>query len=780
MAQRTPTRSNSKFKLSDIVGEGQEFLPSEVPTLGAVIRKGILIQQNNLHNNISRHNYTISDLSRDLAELILDQWKKSNIEFQPPLTKHKNTIAFDIKKKWRTLTLMASEKATQKDRTEIMSKLNKVYNIVLCQCKIVLCTDSTSNCEGCEDGVHIFCNCQNGAKIPRKDLKWFYYQKLKVGEKSIFQMGCNDHPETNRKIKAMKRKLSELAQAAKAQDITEEQIEFVSSSESSKGSNGSVDQHNQPSRITRNYKLKVTNVVEASIRFGVSLRATSSIVCGLLQDLVDANYLTEEERVFLTCDTNKIMRAKYNCMDSVREFEESRVLDDDIQGIFFDGRKDKTKLLTHNNETGNYHSSVIEEEHYTMTQEPQGKYLHHFSPIDYADPSKPAKFDKPAKRIAAGVFDWINTHGARESVQVIGGDTTNTMTGWDGGALTHLEKKLGHRCLWSMCMIHLNELPLRHLIKKLDGETCSGNKFKGEIGKLLPKVNELPINYTFKALPDGEDLIHLPEEIVQTLSTDQYNCYHLVKAIKSGYLSKELGNRKGGPISHSRWLTTGQALLLLWTRDHKLQGETLRKLELIVKFVIQSYFKLYFDIKVKNSLIDAPKHILTAVKIFRTQPTEVQEAIKDTIARGAYHAHSENLILSLLASNIEEDRIFAIKKILEIRGPFHKGDALLRQRITPAINFEATSLSNLILWDKESFEPIFTHKMHSDTIKSFHEFPLNVPYFPIHSQSTERAVQHVSKASMAVFGQDKRDGFVKGMLAHREKYPVIGSKKTLI
>ena len=99
-------------------------------------------------------------------------------------------------------------------------------------------------------------------------------------------------------------------------------------------------------------------------------------------------------------------------------------------------------------------------------------------------------------------------------------------------------------------MIHINELPLRHLIENLDGKTCSADKFKGEIGKLLPKVNELPINYRFKALPDGDELIHLPEVMVEFLSSDQQNCYWLVKAIKSGDLSKDPAHKKGGPINH--------------------------------------------------------------------------------------------------------------------------------------------------------------------------------------------------------------------------------------
>ena len=80
--------------------------------------------------------------------------------------------------------------------------------------------------------------------------------------------------------------------------------------------------------------------------------------------------------------------------------------------------------------------------------------------------------------------------------------------------------------------------------------------------------------------------------------------------------------------------------------------------------------------------MDAPRHILTALRIFRTQPEEVQAIIKDTIIRGAYHAHSENIILSLLASNIEEERVFAIDKILEIRfrGPYNKGNPSIKIR----------------------------------------------------------------------------------------------------
>ena len=51
------------------------------------------------------------------------------------------------------------------------------------------------------------------------------------------------------------------------------------------------------------------------------------------------------------------------------------------------------------------------------------------------------------------------------------------------------------------------------------------------------------------------------------------------------------------------------------------------------------------------------------------------------------------------------------------------------------------------------------------------------PHYPIHSQSTERAVQEVSAAAARVYGADKRDGYVRARIAHREIIPVFHTKK---
>ena len=772
-APTVPTRSAiSNTNLIKFLGNGEDFIASEVPTLRAALRQGIQLQKNNLHNNITRSNCKIYDIASGIAPLILAQWQKSNNEFKYPVVKEEKNIIGDLIKYWNKAGEVARNKATKKVKEEILNKLDKLYDILNCKCTIHLCHNEEILCSGCDIGAHVICSCPQIHKIPKKDLQWVFYQRQKIGEMSSFQMAGNDTLESARQHKILKRKCEELHRNMKLQKISDNTVILEDSSESSSSSNNSS--LGKPSCSTKNHTFKVTNTVAASIRLGVSNRGTSGVITGFLKDLVDAGYLTEEDKAFLTCDSTKIFRAKEKLMSCARLTEETRALNSDVECIFFYGRADKTKVLTFQEETKKYHKSVITEEHYTLIQEPEGMYVHHFSPANYSGPKI-----KPAKKIALGVFDWIESHGAKESIQVIGGDSTSTITGHRGGALYNLEVQLGHKCLWSICMIHTNELPLRRLIESYDGKTCSATAYKGDICQLLPKVNELPINFSFKALPGGEDLINLPEDIVKSLSTDQQNCYLLVKAIKTGNLSTDLANLKGGTINHSRWLTTAQALLMLWIREHKLQGETLRKFEIIVNFVIQSYFKLYFDIKVKNCLTDGPNHILTALKILRTQPKEVQDIIKDTISRGAYHAHSENLILSLLSSNVESERVFAIEKILQIRGPSNMGSELIRDRVTPSLNFEADSLTDLISWD-DLHEPIITAKMSTETIKSFKNSPIKIQRFPIHTQSTERAVQHVSKACMMVYGQEKRDGFVKGMIAHRENFPVIGSKKTLV
>ena len=107
--------------------------------------------------------------------------------------------------------------------------------------------------------------------------------------------------------------------------------------------------------------------------------------------------------------------------------------------------------------------------------------------------------------------------------------------------------------------------------------------------------------------------------------------------------------------------------MMLWTRFHGVEGETLRILELLVRFSLTVYLQLYYQIKVKHNISCAPEHILKSVQLLNQQTDEVKNLITSVIQRGAYHAHSENILASLLTSTDKDDRKFAVDKILTLR-----------------------------------------------------------------------------------------------------------------
>ena len=57
-----------------------------------------------------------------------------------------------------------------------------------------------------------------------------------------------------------------------------------------------------------------------------------------------------------------------------------------------------------------------------------------------------------------------------------------------------------------------------------------------------------------------------------------------MNAIKEGKLTPGLANLKFGALSHARWLTTGEAILMLWTREHGLIGKNAKNLETLFRF----------------------------------------------------------------------------------------------------------------------------------------------------------------------------------------------------
>ncbi|KAG0723157.1 hypothetical protein GWK47_043166 [Chionoecetes opilio] len=182
---------------------------------------------------------------------------------------------------------------------------------------------------------------------------------------------------------------------------------------------------------------------------------------------------------------------------------------------------------------GKLHPRLIREEHVSVTEEPYGRYLWHFVPEDPVPP------EKPAFKVAQALYDLLVTYDSTDSLIVLQGDSTRANTGWKGGTHAHLEKMLGRKLFWSICVLHTNELPLRHLITSIDGPTSSDTVFTSPVCSLLSSVNEMQYNAEFRGVPGGEDLTEIPEYILVNMSTDQQVSYQLVQAVKRGVLPSE-------------------------------------------------------------------------------------------------------------------------------------------------------------------------------------------------------------------------------------------------
>ena len=92
------------------------------------------------------------------------------------------------------------------------------------------------------------------------------------------------------------------------------------------------------------------------------------------------------------------------------------------------------------------------------------------------------------------------------------------MTGKHHGSIATLEELLSRPLQWAICLLHTNELPLRHVFKHLDGVSASPDSFSGPIGK---ELNGLVSDWkvvNFRPLSSNE-FPYLPQEVIQITHT---------------------------------------------------------------------------------------------------------------------------------------------------------------------------------------------------------------------------------------------------------------------
>ena len=185
--------------------------------------------------------------------------------------------------------------------------------------------------------------------------------------------------------------------------------------------------------------------------------------------LQGAGVITEND-VSSVIDKNKIYRARKKLrMNSVALNKTALHL----QSLYFGRRKDQT--ITQKLINGRMHERTVVEEHTTLIKEPQSEYIVHFAASTSSNQS-----------LFNGIIDYCASNKlSLDDVAAIRSDGTAVNTGRKRGVIKRLEDYSNEPLQWLVCLLHTNELPLRHLMKELDGGTSGLEDFGGLIGKQL-------------------------------------------------------------------------------------------------------------------------------------------------------------------------------------------------------------------------------------------------------------------------------------------------------
>ena len=199
---------------------------------------------------------------------------------------------------------------------------------------------------------------------------------------------------------------------------------------------------------------------------------------------------------------------------------------------------------------------------------------------------------------------------SNNSLKAILCDGTPVNTGRVGGVIKLLESNLGRPLHWFICLLHLNELILRHAFHFIDGKSSGPDSFTGSMGKHIKNLEFSDI-IDYEIVPGCVDII--PDYSVNTLSGDQLYLYEICNAIKTGNFPHDLKMKSPGKLHHARWLTLANRVLRLYVST----PNPCNKLHDLVKIIMNCYAPGWFYIKFHPFVKDGLKNFWYQTKLVR-------------------------------------------------------------------------------------------------------------------------------------------------------------------
>ena len=739
------TRKHSKCP---IFGDPCDFSKNQLPNYDEVIKCYPFVRKEMKGNN--GKDYPVSVIASEVAEKVQAIYKRALI---PCVTK-KRMIA-KVKEYHQTFRSIMKSYQSKKNSAAFQTKLEKfkdeskkLFDFASCKCK------DLENC-----------NCSKELKIPVMERSFMKDQrtdrKMYIGNcdlratKLLRKRSLRREGHLNLAQKTVERRLE-------LPDFIKETVQgFSDSDEDSSDQDFVLTGHKRKSFETvlkspqNSKRPRLLNLALACERTGVSDRSAAMISSSVLQDygIISADSFED------VIDRNKIRRSKNDIRKEVNAFAKNNA--SEIQSLYFDGRKDQT--LINEKKGDSYHKKNIMEEHITLMSEPGSNYLGHVSVSQGT-----------SECITKAIWDFFEDKDCfTDSIQAIGCDGTAVNTKTKGGIIRLLETKLGRPLHWFICQLHANELPLRHLIKTLDGKTTGPRGYTGEIGKQLEECEKYSV-CDFDAIETS--MPRLSDEAKDELSCDQKYLYEIIRAVETGHVSERLANLYPGKMAHSRWLTTANRIMRLYV-SVKNPFDTLKN---IAHFVSTVYAPGWFIIKMNSHAVNGAKNLQKILKLCCNLSEDIFAIVKPVVQRNAYFAHPENILIAMINDERSYIRELGWRRILKAKKMGYKG---IRRFKLPHLVFESTDYVNMINWqENEITEPPLCKKLTNTEIENNirNKTLICFPALPSHTQAVERTVKLVTDASQKVIGRENRDGHINALLTSRSKLPKFNTKKDYV
>ena len=143
--------------------------------------------------------------------------------------------------------------------------------------------------------------------------------------------------------------------------------------------------------------------------------------------LIDVGLVTEDNQD-LIIDSSKVARIQKLVGDKLKKDTAEKIKDNPPLCIGFDGKKDTVNFYNIIDDVRHADSCI--EEHIVVTQEPICRMLDFFS------------HEGKATKLGDKLYEILEQYGCTDKLVGIKCDSCNTNTGWDGGAIQQLEKRL--------------------------------------------------------------------------------------------------------------------------------------------------------------------------------------------------------------------------------------------------------------------------------------------------------------------------------------------------